>query len=599
MIGVLFFLLLMLGSGAAQAQIASPTLAPATIVTPMDVPNGGPPQIVGYSAANTPEAETVLGDVTFARTGTSQYTATVHSVGGITAGNVATLNVGVGLTASAGSMLDLITPVAINLGGTGTTTAPTAGQILIAQSATAFAPMPFAGDATITTNGQVAVLRVNGQTPGGTCAANQFVDVIDSSGRPTCTQPTITGVPNGGPPQFVGYSAANTGESETLGGGAGGCTYTRVAANTYRLDCPGFAPTNSPTFTGTVSMPSGGWTSTGITAPAGTFVGNVSAGGLAAPAIAVNSGTGSYSAAAGASYQQPGWTGTFPTNAVWDQNGLQNMQGLGIGTTVGADPIDIIRNQNAVTAVTVTNLNTGASAQAAFRVVNGANTMAVGITSTGAPTLPNSGFISSSQGVVYITGNNQPHQFYVGNNVMATIGTNGLQLPTPLGISNGGVGTGATPSQNQILVAQSGTAYAPVTMSGDVTITSTGATTVGTTGQWTPTDASGANLIFTLREGEWDRVGNRVCLNATIQYPSNSSSGSATVGGLPVPIPNIGYARSTGAVTTSAGGVPPFVATGIQGNSFIRFNVISGMQEITNAQLSGSVMVFVLCYPLS
>ena len=41
------------------------------------------------------------------------------------------------------------------------------------------------GDGTLSSSGVLAVLKVNGQTPGGTCT-NQFARSIDSSGRPTC-----------------------------------------------------------------------------------------------------------------------------------------------------------------------------------------------------------------------------------------------------------------------------------------------------------------------------------------------------------------------------------------------------------------------------
>ena len=555
MIGLLFFLLLLF-NGVAQAQVVGPTLAPARIVEPMEVPNGGPPQVVGYSAANTPESETVIGDVTFTRTGASQYTAQVVGVSGITVGRLAVLNVGTGLEEGAGDTLNLTVPVAITSGGTGGTTAPTAGQILIAQSATAYAPMPFAGDATIGTNGQVTVTRLNGMLPGGQCGANQFVDVISASGVPTCATPQIVGVPNGSPNQLVGYSAVNTGESQTISGGPGNCTVTRTGPNAATMTCGGYATTASPTFTGTVNMPAGGWTSAGLLAvPAGSFFGNVTSGGTVTGAnFNLSSGTGAYAAAAGATYQQPGWTGTFPTNAVWDENGLQNMQGLGIGTTVGADPIDIIRNQNAVTAITITNLNAGGGAQAVVRAVNGPTVMGLGITGTGASSLPNSGFISSTQGIAYITGNNQPHQFYVGTTVMASIGSAGLQLPTPLGVGNGGVGTGAVPLQNQVLIAQSATAYAPQTISGDLTLASTGVATAGTSGTYQPVLYAGSTtpcgITYSNTNGQvgyYYKVGKQVTVYFVI-----SLSSLGTCANLPVYV-SVPFAPSYGVSTFIAG----------------------------------------------
>jgi hypothetical protein len=539
MIGVLCILLLILSSGVARAQIASPMLSPPTVVQPMQVPNGGPPQVVGYSAANTPESETITGDITFTRVGSSDYKATIVDVSGIPVGQLATMNIGVGLSAGSGSTLNLTMPVGIYAGGTGGTTSPTAGQILIAQSATAYAPMPVGGDITLATNGQVAVHKINGVTPGGTCGANQFVDVISSSGVPTCTTPTITGVPNGAPPQIVGYSATNTGESETLSGGVGGCTYTRTGANAYQLNCPGFAPLDSPTFTGTVTMPSGSWTSTTLSAPQGTFTGMVNAGTLSAPNILVNSGTGGVYVAAGGKYTQPGWNGTT-LPAYWDQAGIEMMQAIGIGQTVGTDPIDITDNQNAASAVALLNNSTGVSAAAVFRASNGTNTARFGINGTGFSAYPNAAFVASDQGLMYTTGNSLPHQFFVGQNLIATIAANGFHLTNALETGSGGTGTETQPSQNQILVAQSATAYAPVSLSGDMTLASTGVATVGTSGTYIPVlyagTATPCGITYNGQAGYYYKVGKEVVVYFLLTLTSLGTC-TNTAAAVSVPFP--------------------------------------------------------------
>lgn len=66
------------------------------------VPNGSPPQIVGYSAANTGEAETLGGDATLSRTGTNAYSITVTKTNGVAFTGVATATVGSGLSLSGG-----------------------------------------------------------------------------------------------------------------------------------------------------------------------------------------------------------------------------------------------------------------------------------------------------------------------------------------------------------------------------------------------------------------------------------------------------------------------------------------------------------------
>lgn len=60
------------------------------------VPNGGPPQVVGYSATNTGEAETVSGDFTFSRTGANAYSATVTKTNGTAFSGLATLSLSQG-----------------------------------------------------------------------------------------------------------------------------------------------------------------------------------------------------------------------------------------------------------------------------------------------------------------------------------------------------------------------------------------------------------------------------------------------------------------------------------------------------------------------
>lgn len=54
-------------------------------------------------------------------------------------------------------------------------------------------------------------------------------------------------------------------------------------------------------------------------------------------------------------------------------------------------------------------------------------------------------------------------------------------LPTPVSVANGGLGQGAAPAIADILVASSATEYLPVPMSGDVTVTAAGVTTVNRT----------------------------------------------------------------------------------------------------------------------
>jgi len=142
---------------------------------------------------------------------------------------------------------------------------------------------------------------------------------------PTCTAPS--GVyPAGSPPQITGYSATNTGEAETVSGGAGNCAFTRTGANAYQMVCAAYAPLASPSFTGTVTMPD---------------------------ASTINT------------------------------NGYNSVKALGIGQASAGDPLDITRNQSNATLLSLSNNSTGTAAQLAVNLVNATHSAAFRLLGTG------------------------------------------------------------------------------------------------------------------------------------------------------------------------------------------------------------------------
>jgi hypothetical protein len=257
--------------GPAGTQGATGPAGPA--------PSGAPPQIVGYSGTNTVEADTVSGDATLSRASAGSYTIAVTKTGGVAFTGLATaaiplsianggrgsstalvagqIDIAQSATAFAGvamsgdatitsagaisvaktggvafsALATATVPLSIANGGSGSATAPTAGQIRVAASATSFPPVSMSGDATIASTGAVTVTKLNGTTPGGTCSAGNFVSTISASGVPTCTTPATGGAPTTNP--------------------AGG-------QNNY-------APLASPTFTGTVTGPTLNLTTTTAT----------------------------------------------------------------------------------------------------------------------------------------------------------------------------------------------------------------------------------------------------------------------------------------------------------------------------------------------
>jgi hypothetical protein len=196
-------------------------------------------------------------------TGINLPTGATYKINGVAlSGGLTSIVAGTGLTGgtitTSGGTIALATPVSIANGGSGSTTAPSIGQLEVASSATAFTPVTMSGDATLTSAGVITVTKLNNVSPGalyalnvgsglasatgnlnlalsgGGCTGGQFVQTISATGAATCASPPAGGnsYPSGSPPQFGGFSAVNTAEAETLSGDA---TLTRAGANSYSI----------------------------------------------------------------------------------------------------------------------------------------------------------------------------------------------------------------------------------------------------------------------------------------------------------------------------------------------------------------------------
>jgi hypothetical protein len=134
------------------------------------------------------------------------------------------------------------TAIGVGYGGLNTATAPSAGQILIAQSATAYAPETASGDCTLSAAGAFTCLKSNG-TAFGTGA---FAVIANYA---TLASPTFTGTPSA-PTQTTGDNTTALATDVFVNASitAGGFLTTSSASSTY-------APKASPTFTGTVTVP--------------------------------------------------------------------------------------------------------------------------------------------------------------------------------------------------------------------------------------------------------------------------------------------------------------------------------------------------------
>ena len=144
-----------------------------------------------------------------AMSGTGGLTCTTPAAGGT--GTVTSIVAGTGLTGgtiTTTGTIALSTPVSIANGGTQTNTAPTSGQILIAQSATSYLPRTVATDLAINATGAATVNGIKGaaipalaagylhytgsafawDTPGGATVPALFTPTIIAS----TTNPTVT-----------------------------------------------------------------------------------------------------------------------------------------------------------------------------------------------------------------------------------------------------------------------------------------------------------------------------------------------------------------------------------------------------------------------
>jgi hypothetical protein len=134
------------------------------------------------------------------------------------------------------------TAIGVGFGGLNTSTAPSSGQILIAQSTTAYAPETVSGDCTLTAAGAITCTKSNG-TAFGTGA---FAVIANYA---TLASPAFTGTPSA-PTQTTGDNTTDLATDAFVNASitAGGFLTTSSASSTY-------APKASPTFSGTVTVP--------------------------------------------------------------------------------------------------------------------------------------------------------------------------------------------------------------------------------------------------------------------------------------------------------------------------------------------------------
>jgi hypothetical protein len=108
-------------------------------------------------------------------------------------------------------------------------------------------------------------------------------------------------------------------------------------------------------------------------------------------------------------------------------------------------------------------------------------------------------------------------------------------------------------------------------------------------GSWTPTDASGAGLSFTLSGCTYIKIGKSVTLFGLITYPTTVSTAACLIGGLPFTQATNNYG-STSPLTNAA---TTFTLAAAVSQLFLR---TTSNVDLTNAQMSGKFIAFSITY---
>jgi hypothetical protein len=115
-------------------------------------------------------------------------------------------------------------------------------------------------------------------------------------------------------------------------------------------------------------------------------------------------------------------------------------------------------------------------------------------------------------------------------------------------------------------------------------------------GTWTPTDASGASIVFTITQGWYFRAGNFIIAGGRVEYPVTASGATSSIGGLPLTVANKTSAEQ--GVLSSSTSAAVVEATPVFNTTDISPGTSTG-GTILNSTLSGISLWFCAIYPLS
>ena len=114
-------------------------------------------------------------------------------------------------------------------------------------------------------------------------------------------------------------------------------------------------------------------------------------------------------------------------------------------------------------------------------------------------------------------------------------------------------------------------------------------------GTWTPTDASGASLSFSITKAIYTKIGNMVYAQGYVIYPATGSVATASIGGLPFTCGTNSYAAC--ALVTSAAVVANLLV--VSNSTTINPSTINTGLAISNATFSSTFLIFEAVYSTS
>jgi len=380
----------------------------ATASIPLSVANGGHGSGTAPTSAQIPIAQsataytpqTLSGDATITNAGV----ITVTKTGGVAFTGLATAS----------------TPLSIANGGRGSSTAPTAGQIDIAQSATVISPTTMSGDCTITSAGAITCLATSG--------------TLFTTFAPKAS-PTFTGTmtfPDGSTYTTAGHNTMKAlGIGQAAGTSGGNPALLSVYANAAGTEpLIGVWNENTTDTSGQVGLAL--YTGTGGT----IYPTNLYAFG---PAYSANAAFPANSAALLTGEPNGLKIGSFLANSTvkFDFGGT-DLLAVFLASAGVAGGMNLIQNVNANLNFQVANANTGTGAQAILQLSNATHQMWIAHTGTGATihtfTPADTGYVWDDTQLELVTASNNPIQFWPNQSHIMDVSSDGVHDFTNKGL---------------------------------------------------------------------------------------------------------------------------------------------------------------------